>query len=441
MKICGLTLFTLHYIRKLVKMKLFLGLGISLATLRKNKLRAVLTVLGTSIGISMIIGILAVGNGLREFVLGEMQQAGELDVVRVRMGDWVEKETWNAKASKLTMDDLSAIMRYCPNVKSVSPETEMFHVLASADGKFTLAEVIGVSPAYTEAYDWDIQKGRFISRDDMTNSTKVCVIGTKVWDELLRKSEAVGKEIVLNRERMRVVGVMEEKGDRINTRGWDRRVFLPITTVQQRYTGKQHIDMIRAQAHSFEMVDQAGAEIRRVLRSTHHGNDWMFDFWTPTKSVKETRQTAKVITTALICVASITLIVGAIGIMNIMLVSVTERTTEIGLRKAVGAKRLDILLQFLAEAALIGLLGGILGVLTGAAIGKGMAFGITGILHSSIITKVSQGMFKDVFWPTMISWKAGIIASVVALITGIFFGLYPANKASKLPPTDALRHE
>ena len=418
-----------------------MGFGISLSTLRKNKLRAFLTILGTSIGISIIIGILAVGNGLREFILGEMQRAGELDVVRVRLGDWVEKQTWDAKAKKLTMDDLAAIMRYCPNVKSVSPETDGFHVLASADGKFTLAELVGVSPAYPEAYDWKIHLGRFISQDDMTNSTKVCVIGTKIWEYLLEKGEALGKEVVLNNERLRIIGVMEEKGDRINTRGWDRRVFLPITTVQQRYTGKDHIDMIRAQAHSFEVVDQAGAEIRRVLRSTHHGNDWMFDFWTPTKSVKETKQTAKVITTALICVASITLMVGAIGIMNIMLVSVTERTREIGLRKAMGAKRLDILLQFLAEAALIGLIGGILGVLTGAAIGKGMAMGITGLLHSSLITKVSQGMFKDVSWPTMISWRAGIIASTVALVTGIFFGLYPANKASKLPPADALRHE
>ncbi|MBM3212806.1 FtsX-like permease family protein, partial [Candidatus Poribacteria bacterium] len=349
--------------------------------------------------------------------------------------------TWNAKASKLTMDDLSAIIRYCPNVKSVSPETDRLYMFAEAEGKSTLAELIGVSPYYTEAYDWNIQIGRFISQDDMNNSNKVCVIGSKIWNYLLGKGEAVGKEIVLNNERLRIIGVMEEKGDRINTREWDRRVFLPITTVQQRFTGKRYIDMIRAQAHSFETVDQAGAEIRRVLRHTHHGNDWMFDFWTPTKSVKETKQTAKVITAALICVASITLIVGAIGIMNIMLVSVTERTREIGLRKAVGAKRLDIFSQFLAEAALIGLMGGMLGVLTGAAVGKAMAICITGILHSSLITKISQGMFKDVFWPTIISWKAGIIASAVALSTGIFFGLYPANKASKLPPADALRHE
>ena len=423
-------------------MKLFLGIGISLSTLKKNKLRAVLTITGTSVGISMIIGILAVGNGLREFVLEEMQRAGELDVVKVRLGDWVEQETWDAKATPLTMEDLAAIMRYCPNVKSVSPETDRFHVLASSSvGKVTVAEVGGVSPAYPEAYKWNVQAGRFISQDDMTNSTKVCVIGTKIWDYLFGKGDVVGSQIVLHNQRFRIIGVMEEKGDRISTRGWDRRVFLPITTIQQRYTGSRYIDMIRVQAHSFEVVDQAGAEVRRVLRHTHHGNDWMFDFWTPTKSVKETKQTAKVITTALICVASITLIVGAIGIMNIMLVSVTERTREIGLRKAMGAKRLDILLQFLAEAALIGLLGGMLGVLTGAAIGKGMAMGITGVLHSSLVTRISQGMFKDVFWPTMISWRAGIIASTVALATGVFFGLYPANKASRLPPADALRYE
>jgi len=422
-------------------MKLFPGFGISLSTLRKNKLRAVLTVMGTSVGISMIISILAVGNGLREFVLGEMQRAGELDVVKVKLGDWIEKETWDAKATRLTMDDLDAIMRYCPNVKSVSPETDRFHVLASSKGKFTISEVIGVSPAYPEAYNWDVQAGRFISPDDMANSTKGCVIGTKIWAHLFGKGKAIGNEIVLNNQRFRIMGIMEEKGDRLSTRGWDRRVFLPITTVQQRYTGKRSIDMIRAQAYSFKVVDEAGAEIRRVLRHTHHGNDWMFDFWTPTKSVKETKQIAKVITTTLICVASITLIVGAVGIMNIMLVSVTERIMEIGLRKAVGAKRLDILLQFLAEAALIGLMGGVLGVLLGVAIGKGMAMGITGFLHSSFITKISQGMFKEVFWPAIISWKAGIIASCISLATGIFFGLYPANKASKLPPADALRYE
>jgi putative ABC transport system permease protein len=167
----------------------------------------------------------------------------------------------------------------------------------------------------------------------------------------------------------------------------------------------------------------------------------MFEFWTPTKSVEETRQTAKVITTALICVASITMFVGAIGIMNIMLVSVTERTTEIGLRKAVGAKRLDILLQFLVEAALVGLMGGTLGVLAGVVIGKGMAIGITAALHSPIVARISQGMFRDVFWPSVVSWRAGLIASCVSLLTGIFFGIYPANKASKLPPVDALRHE
>lgn len=422
-------------------MKLFLGFGISLSTLRKNKLRAALTILGTSVGIAMIIGILAVGNGLREFVLGEMQRAGELDVVKVRLGSWAEWGTWDAEDTRLTMDDLAAIMRYCPNVKSVSPETNSQNMFAASGDKSTTCEMTGVSPAYPEAYNWDVQVGRFISPDDMSNSTKVCVIGSRIWDHLFGKGDVIGNEITLNNQRFRVVGVMREKGANISTRGWDRRVFLPITTVQQRFTGKQHIDLIRAQAHSFEVVDQAGAEVRRVLKYTHHGNDWMFEFWTPTKSVKETKQTASVITATLICVASITLIVGAIGIMNIMLVSVTERTREIGLRKAMGAKRMDILLQFLAEAACIGLLGGILGVFTGAAIGKGMALGITSVLHSSLISKVSQGMFRDVSWPIMISWRAGIIASSVALVTGVFFGLYPANKASKLPPADALRYE
>ena len=422
-------------------MRLFLGFRVSLSTFRKSKLRTCLSILGISVGISMIIGILAVGNGLKAFVLGEMQRAGELNVVKVRLGDWVENETWDPKTTRLTMDDLAAIQRYCPNVKSVSPETERQHMLASADARLTMSEVIGVSPAYPEAYNWSLQLGRFISPDDMLNGAKTCVIGNEVWDHLFGKGEAVGNELVLNNQRLRVVGIMEEKGDRLSTQGWDRRILLPMTTLQQRYTGRSHVDIIRAQAYSFEVVDQAGAEIRRVLRHTHHGNDWMFEFWTPTKSVKETKQTARVLTVALVCVACITLLVGAIGTMNIMLVSVTERTTEIGLRKAVGAKELDILLQFLTEAALIGLVGGVLGVFMGAAIGKGMAMGITGILHSSLIDKVAQGMFREVFWPAIISWKAGMIASSVSLATGISFGLYPASKASRMPPVDALRYE
>ncbi|MBT3270785.1 FtsX-like permease family protein [Candidatus Poribacteria bacterium] len=422
-------------------MRAFLGFGLSIDTFRRNKLRTFLGVVGTGVGVSMIIGILAVGDGLRVFILREMERAGELNVVKVRLGDWVEAETWDPKTTRLTMDDLVAIQRYCPNVKTVSPETDRQWMWASSEGVFTISEILGVSPAYTDAYAWRVQAGRFISADDMKTGAKVCVIGTELWTRLYRRGDAIGREIVLGAERLRIVGVMAEKSDTLGLQGYGRRAFLPLTTMQQRFTGKQHIDVIRAQAHSFEVVDQAGAEIRRVLRHTHDGQDWMFDFWTPTSSVRETKQTAAVLTSVLVCIAGITLLVGAIGIMNLMLVSVTERTSEIGLRKAVGATRLDILLQFLAEAALIGLMGGLIGVLVGVAIGHGMAMGITAFLHSTFISKVVREMFKDVIWPAVISWKASGISALVSLVIGVFFGIYPAYRASRLTPVDALRYE
>lgn len=422
-------------------MRAFLGFGLSFDTFRRNKLRTVLGVLGTGVGVSMIIGILAVGDGLRVFILREMEKAGDLNVVKVRLGDWVEAETWDPKTTRLTMDDLAAIQRYCPNVKTVSPETDRQWMWASSKGVFTISEILGVSPAYTDAYVWRVQAGRFISADDMKTGAKVCVIGTELWTRLYNRRDAVGQEIVLGAERLRVVGVMAEKSDTLGIQGYGRRVFLPLPTMQQRYTGKRHIDVIRAQAHSFEVVDQAGAEIRRVLRHTHNGQDWMFDFWTPTSSVRETKQTAAVLTSVLVCIAGITLLVGAIGIMNLMLVSVTERTSEIGLRKAVGATRLDILLQFLAEAAIIGLMGGVLGVLVGLAIAYGMASGITAFLHSTFISKVVREMFKDVVWPAVVSWKASGISALVSLVIGVFFGIYPAHRASRLAPVDALRYE
>ena len=422
-------------------MRAFLGFGLSFDTFRRNKLRTVLGVLGTGVGVSMIIGILAVGDGLRIFILREMEKAGELNVVKVRLGDWVEAETWDPKTTRLTMADLAAIERYCPNVKSVSPETDRQWMWASSKGVNTISEILGVSPAYTDAYAWQVQVGRFISSEDMKSGAKVCVIGVELWTRLYERRDAIGQEIAFGNERFRIVGVMGEKSDTLGLQGYGRRAFLPITTMQQRYTGKQHIDVIRAQAHSFEVVDQAGAEIRRVLRHTHDGQDWMFDFWTPTSSVKETKQTAAVLTSVLVCIASITLLVGAISIMNLMLVSVTERTSEIGLRKAVGATRLDIRLQFLAEAALIGLMGGVIGVLVGVAIAHGMAMGITSFLHSTYISKVVREMFKDVVWPAVVSWKASGISALVSLIIGVFFGIYPAHRASRLTPVDALRYE
>jgi putative ABC transport system permease protein len=286
-------------------------------------------------------------------------------------------------------------------------------------------------PAYQTSRNWYAERGRFLSSEDVDSGAKVCAIGYKVWEDLCdKKDDVIGDEIQVNGIRFTIIGLMEEKGDSMATQGWDDQIFIPLTAAQMRIlnAGKR-VGSFMIQAKSFEVVDKAEKEVMRVLNWRHKDADTAFDTWTAKKEMDSVGKVSNIIKGLLGGVASIALVVGGIGVMNIMLVSVTERTWEIGLRKAVGAKRRDVLFQFLIESAVISVTGGIIGILIGVFFGIGAAK-----LFSTFVAKGTN-------WPSVVSIQSIIVASSVSFAIGIVFGLYPANRAAKLMPTEALRHK
>ena len=409
------------------------GLIIGLSSLHKNKMRSLLTMLGIIIGISGVVGTVSVGSGAKKLILSEFERIGASNEIAVWKREWIRKgHRWERVKNNeyLEYDDALAIEANSSSIKNVHIEMGVDSHIKYGD-KDRSYKLIGTLPLYQDNRNWYAAKGRFLSQDDVDSGSKVCVIGWKIWDELCEKNEhIVGNEIQINRIRFTVIGVMAEKGDNMATRGWDELMFIPLTTMQKRIMNiGNRVGSIQVQAKSFELVDQAENEVKRILSWRHKDADTAFDTWTAKKEIKNVEKVSAIIKGLLGGVASIALMVGGIGVMNIMLVSVTERTWEIGLRKAVGAKRRDILLQFLIESAVISVAGGIVGVLAGVFVGTGGA------------KLVSTFVAKGTNWPSVVSIQSIIIATSVSFIIGIVFGLYPANRAARLMPTEALRQK
>ena len=410
------------------------GLLVGLSGLRKNKMRSLLTMLGIIIGISGVVGVVSIGSGAKTLVLGELERIGASNTIAVWRRDRVRKDgRWQKVRSTdyLEIEDASAIENNCPSVESVLPDLSGLAIRLKYRDRDKDSKADGTLPIYQTTRHWFVRDGRFISREDVDLVAKVCVIGSKVWEDMCdKRNNVVGDEIRVNDMRFTIIGIMEEKGDSMATQGWDDRIIIPLTTAQRRLMNLgDKVGTLLVQAKSFEVVEQAEKEVMRVLSWRHKDARTVFDSWTAKKAVKDVEKVSGIIKGLLGGVASIALIVGGIGIMNIMLVSVTERTWEIGLRKAVGAKRRDVLLQFLIESAVISVSGGIIGILIGVFVGIGGAK-----LFSTFVAKGTN-------WPSVVSIQSIIVASSVSLIIGIVFGLYPANRAAKLMPTEALRHK
>jgi putative ABC transport system permease protein len=404
---------------------------IGFSSLGKTKLRTFLTMLGIIIGIAGVVGIVSVGGGAKRLVLYEFERIGgsnmlwvyRLDRIRQPDGKYVP----NRFPDFLEYEDALLIQATCPNVVNVSAELPDIPITVEYNGKSMQTKGIGVAPEYQAGHRWTVQSGRFIAKRDVEDASLVCVIGSEIWQELCDGGDVIGAQIRVNRMRFTVIGIMEEKGDTMATQGWDRWMLFPITTVQRRMFGFPYVGVIFVQATSFETVDKALEEVRRVLKWRHKNADIAFKYETAKDALKEVGKVTLIIKGLLGGVASIALIVGGIGIMNIMLVSVVERTWEIGLRKAVGAKRRDILLQFLIESAVLSISGGLIGILVGVFFGIGVA------------KLVSIFVFKGVDYPSVVSLRAIAAAFFTSAFIGFFFGLYPANRAAKLTPTEALR--
>ncbi len=399
-------------------------LRIAWSGITANKLRSGLTILGMTIGVASVIVLIAVGNGSSKAVQSTIQSLGtNVLVVQASGGFRFGARASTAATVSLTKADAEALhSSLAPDVKSASPVVDATDVKLVFDGtSYEPSSFIGTTPSYLTAHTYRIQEGASFTSEDVSKHRRVAVIGQEVVQELFAGQSAVGQNMKVNGSNYEVVGVLAKKGTN-GTTNEDDVVMAPITTVQDSLTGVGPIDSITVQAKSESSLDAAEAEVTTILEERHKIKDTSepgFSVLNQGSLLETSSSTSSVFTTLLGEVAAISLLVGGIGVMNIMLVSVTERTREIGIRKAVGARRSDILTQFLTEAVLVSLFGGISGVLVGVI---GSQFEIAGV-HPEIAT-------YSIF-----------LAFGAALASGLFFGTYPAARAARLRPIEALRFE
>ena len=337
----------------------------------------------------------------------------------------------NTSPHHLEMTDLNDVLAECPSVEVATVEGS-YYISLGVDGKFQKTYLRATTNEYQAVREWKTQYGRFLADTDMDTWTKVCVIGSKIWKEQFKGQDPIGKEVIINNfgnnKRFTVIGIMESRGDGLERgKSDDNMLFIPITTAQKRFWGHDHVGHIMVRAKSPLLVDQALKEVKTIIMRNHGGDDTFFRTWSAKKGIANAKRMIFIIETVLVVIASVSLIVAGIGILNIMLVSVTERIPEIGLRKAVGAKSLDIRLQFLTESVLLCLMGSLLGIAFGAVAGQGFSW---------IVGKFLQEMA----WPSVLTPESVLISVGAGAAVGIFFGYYPASQAAKMTPIDAIRH-
>jgi len=410
--------------RKLTSIDLGEILRVSVRALSRNKMRSALTMLGIIIGVGAVICSVAIGEGASSQIQDQISSLGD-NMIWIEAGgrnvNGVRTGAYGTKS--LTLGDAKAIEEQVPLVTNVSPHADTgVQVVYGNQNWFTW--VRGVSPAYLAVRRWGIARGGPFFPSDIEHAANVCLLGESVVDNLFGSEDPVGKTIRVKSLPCRVVGVLARKGQSAFGQDQDDVLIMPYTTVQRKIKGINWVDDIMCSATSAELIPAAEAQITSLLRERHHLRpDALDDFNLrhPADIAAARAQSQKIMTLLLACIASISLVVGGIGIMNIMLVSVTERTREIGVRMAVGATEQDVQIQFLSEATFLSVLGGTLGVLAGFA----GSLAISNILE----------------WPTEIRLGAILIAVIFSAAVGVFFGYYPAHKAAHLDPIEALRYE
>ena len=432
------------------EMRIVEAISISIVAIRSNKTRSLLTMLGIIMGVASVLAMIAIGDGAKEIVIQDAQKMGganQFIMYRMRFKRVNNRWVRNRSSEYLKYADVLAIQADCPTVKAVTPQVWNWSgvLIQAPDGTETRAGWNGVDANYKTAMDWNLKEGRFITDEDVDNAAKICVLADEVATALFGDKSPLGQEIKIARhsdyynrwgrkegrrytERFTVVGILMPRGRSLRF-GWsfDNLAFIPISTAQERFTGNDQIPNISIYAHTVDEVSKAIEEVKRVIRKRHKNQDDFFSIWEMRAGMAQLEKIGKIIKITLGSIAGFSLLVGGIGIMNMMLVAVNERTREIGLRKAVGAKPLDILFQFLIEAVIICSVGGAIGIGLGVFAGEGMA-----ILAVKIVKIVPE-------WPAVISLQWILISVSFSAIIGISFGLYPAIKASLLPPIEALR--
>ena len=403
----------------------FLGaFRIAFRALLRNKTRATLTMLGVIFGVGAVIATVSLGDGARVMVQQQIATMGE-NVILVYAGNFSRGGVSYGFGNMptLTAEDLEAIRREIPGVRNVSPEVRSSRqVIAGSQNAYT--SIYGVSPEYFPIRSWTLKDGDFFTENDVRRAAKVAVIGKTVSDELFNGGIAVGQVVRVGNVPFTIVGELNSKGTSVGGSDYDDCLLVPYTSAMKRLFGMTSFRCINIQSESMEIMSPVQEHIRELLRQTHKipaGRDDDFHIHTQEEIASAMSQTQETMRYLLGGVAIVSLLVGGIGIMNIMLVSVTERTREIGIRMALGARTRDVLAQFLIEAVTLSCTGGLIGI-------------AVGIAASKILTAAKN-------WPTLTSPQAMVIAFLFSVAVGIFFGFYPARKASRLDPIEALRYE